>query len=314
MSRGIDCSIIIVSWNTREMTRECLTSVFQNMDTSSCEVIVIDNASSDKSAEMISDSFPDVKIIQNSENTGFSKANNQGINISSGRKILLLNTDTIIKGDVISNSVTWLDAHPDVGAMGCRVLNTDGTVQRTCSMYPSLLNLALLTSGLWKLPWPRFLGRGQMTHWNRDSEREVEVISGCYLLVRRDVIDQIGLLDETFFFFGEETDWCRRMREADWALMFAPVGEIIHHGGGSAKKLNHRRDILLSEAMIHLHKKHGGVIQAAIAYAIVLAFNISRAIFWTLADLIVHSNHTAERAQHFRHVFRGSRQIWSGLK
>ncbi|MFU8772087.1 MAG: glycosyltransferase family 2 protein, partial [Anaerolineales bacterium] len=235
-------SIIIVNWNTREMLQSCLESVVVDSGELAFEVIVIDNASEDGSADMIADDFPQAQLVRNMRNVGFAAANNQGLEIASGRHILLLNSDTIVHGDVLERSVEWLDAHPTVAAMGCRVLNTDGTVQRTCSMYPSLLNQVLLTTGLWKLRWPRFLGRSQITHWNRDTEREVEVISGCYMLVRRSVIDEVGLLDEDFFFFGEETDWCRRMRNAGWRLMFAPVGEITHHGGGSVKKLNHRRD------------------------------------------------------------------------
>lgn len=306
----MDLSIIVASWNTRKMTHECLDSVFRNLGELSCEVIVVDNASTDGSADMIATDFPQVILVRNPDNVGFASANNQAVRIAVGRQILLLNTDTIVRKDVLSASVVWLDAHADVGAMGCRVLNTDETVQMTCAMYPSLLNLLLLTSGAWKLRWPRMLGRGQMTHWQRDSEREVEMITGCYLLVRREVIDQIGLLDEAFFFFGEETDWCQRMREAGWKLMFAPVGEIIHHGGGSVKQLNHRRDVMLSQATVLLHKKHAGMIGAVAAFIVLTIFNGSRAIFWTIVTVFKRNQKTTGRARHFRAVFKDSRQIW----
>ena len=304
-------SIIIVNWNTREMLRECLASVFAGLDARCpAEVIVIDNASEDGSPGMVAADFPQARLIRNAENRGFAAANNQGFAVAQGRHVLLLNSDTIVHGEVLARSVDWLDAHPDVAAMGCRVLNTDGTVQRTCSMYPSLLNQVLLTSGLWKLRWPRFLGRGQIGHWNRDSEREVEVISGCYMLVRRRVIDEVGPLDEDFFFFGEETDWCRRMRDAGWRLMFAPVGEITHHGGGSVKKLNDRRDVMLSAAIIRLHRKHGGRPAAMAAFAIIAAFNGSRAVFWSLCSPFTNRVGTRERATHFRAVFRQSLRTW----
>ncbi len=306
----MDLSIVIVNWNTREMTADCLQSVFDGLGALSAEVIVVDNASDDGSAEMVAERFPQAILIRNTENRGFAAANNQGFTIARGRQVLLLNSDTLVHGDVLPASVAWLDAHPDAGAMGCRVLNTDGTVQLTCSRYPSILNLLLLTSGLAKFSRPAFLGRYQMRDWARDSTRDVEVISGCYLLVRRSVIDQVGGLDEAFFFFGEETDWCRRMRDAGWKLMFAPVGEITHHGGGTVKRLNHRRDVMLSEATVRLHRKHGGRAAALAAFVILLVFNASRALFWTAASVMARGGRAPERGRHFRAVVAQSARTW----
>jgi GT2 family glycosyltransferase len=309
---NLQLSTIIISWNTREMLQACLDSVFAHSEGLAFEVIVVDNASDDGSADMVADTFPAVRLIRNTRNVGFAAANNQGFAIASGRHVLLLNSDTIVHGDVLKKSVEWLDMHPKVAAMGCRVLNTDGTVQNTCSMYPSLLNQILLTSGLSRLPWPRFLGRYQMADWKRDVEREVEVISGCYLLVRKSVIDEIGPLDEAFFFFGEETDWCKRMRDAGWSLMFAPVGEITHHGGGSVKKLNDKRDVMLSEAIIRLHRKHSGYVGAMMVFLVIMLFNGSRAIFWSLTNTLASSTRAQERSRHFRAVFCQSLDTWPG--
>lgn len=304
-----DLSIVIVNWNTIDLLSDVLQSVYDNPAGIRSEVIVIDNASTDGSADMVTRAFPRAILIRNTDNRGFAAANNQGFELATGRHILLLNSDTVVLGDVLGASVRYLDAHPDVGAMGCRVLNPDGSMQRTCSMWPSLLNLALLTSGLWKLRRPRaaarFLGRYQMAGWERDSERPVEVISGCYLMLRREVMEQIGPLDETFFFFGEETDWCRRMREAGWRLMFAPVGEIIHHGGASARKLNHRRDLLLTDAMVRLHRKHDGRLAGVTVWAMLFGFNLSRAVFWGGIALLGQKAAYKERARHFRNVVTG---------
>lgn len=300
-----DLSIVVVNWNTIDLLRDALASVFDNPGGVRAEVIVIDNASADGSADMVAEHFPQAILIRNTENRGFAAANNQGFLVATGRHILLLNSDTVVLGGVLGASVRYLDAHPRVGAMGCRVLNPDRTMQPTCSMWPSLLNLVLLTSGLWKRRWPRFLGRYQMADWPRDSERSVESITGCYLMLRREVYEQIGPLDEAFFFFGEETDWCRRMREAGWELKFAPVGEIIHHGSVSARKLNHRRDLLLTEAMVRLHRKHGGALAAAAAWTILFSFNASRAAFWTLRAIVQRRPANAERARHFRKVVAG---------
>ena len=307
--RSPDLSIVVVNWNTRGMLRDCLASVRDGLGDLPAEVIVIDNASEDGSADMVASEFPEIVLIRNAENRGFAAANNQGFAVARGRHVLLLNSDTIVHGDVLARSVAWLDERPEVGAMGCRVLNTDGTVQLTCSMYPSILNQLLQASGLWKLRWPPFLGRYLMTDWQRDSERHVETISGCYLLVCRQVIEEVGVLDEAFFFFGEETDWCRRMRDAGWRLVFAPVGEITHHGSVSARKLNHRRDIMLSAALVRLHRKHGGVVPAALAWLIAGIFNGSRAVFWTLRRAL-GDRQAAERARHFRGVVANLRDAW----
>lgn len=299
-----DLSIVIVEWNTIDLLRDCLRSVYDNCGGIDIEVIVVDNASVDGSPEMVEAEFPQVIQIRNTDNRGFAAANNQGFELCTGRHILLLNSDTYVLGNVLKQSVSYLDANPNVGAMGCRVLNPDRTMQRTCSMWPRLLDLFFMSSGLWKLKRPRVFGRYQMTHWQRNTERDVEVISGCYLMLRRSVLEQVGPLDEDFFFFGEETDWCRRMRDAGWRLMFAPVGEIVHYGSASARKLNHRRDLMLTDATIRLHRKHGGAVAATTAWAILFGFNLSRAAFWSLRSA-TRAAGASDRARHFRNVVFG---------
>ncbi|NOD36580.1 MULTISPECIES: glycosyltransferase family 2 protein [unclassified Ruegeria] len=307
-------SIIIVNWNTAKLLNDCLTSVFASYDSTFMEVIVIDNGSDDNSCDIVRKFFPNVILQQNTQNVGFAAANNQGFQLAKGRFVLLLNSDTLVHGDVLKKSVEWLDAHSDVAAMGCKVLNADGTTQLTCSQYPSILNLILLTSGLWKAPWPRFLGKFQLTYWNRDCEKDVEIISGCYFLIRKEVIDTVGSLDEEFFFYGEETDWCRRIRKAGWRLAFAPVGKITHFGGGSVKKLHYRKDIMLSESVVRLHKKHGGLLAAYSAYLILLTFNSSRALYWNIKYLVRNRNNSKDKATHFRKVLLHSKDIWPATK
>lgn len=309
-ARGsMDLSIVIVSWNTREMLADCLGSVFGNLGALECEVFVVDNASEDGSPEMVARDFPQARLIRNTANLGFAAANNQAMELMCGEYVLLLNSDTIVHGDVLEQSRSYLEAHPRVGVMGCRVHNTDGSLQITCSRFPSLLNLALLTSGLWKLGWPAFLDRYQMTRWDRTDARPVEVVSGCYMYLRKAAMDQVGLLDESFFFFGEETDWCRRFADAGWELHFAPVGVITHHGGGSVRRLSYRRDVMLTEGMIRLHRKHGGIAGAAACWALLMGFNLSRAVFWSAARLVRYKG-AAERAQHFRSVVGATLTLW----
>jgi len=309
---SVTLSIIVVNWNTRDLLRDCLASVFSNLGGLVAEVIVVDNGSDDGSQALVGTDFPQVRLIKNTENRGFAAANNQGLEVASGKYVLLLNSDTIVLGNVLAGSVRYLDENTDVGAMGCRVLNTDGSMQPTCSRFPTLTNLTLLTTGLWKLPWPAFFDRYQMRRWPRKDERDVEVISGCYFLVRAGVIDEVGVLDEDFFFFGEETDWCRRIAGAGWKLRFAPVGEITHHGGGSVRKLNYKRDLMLSSATVKLHLKHNGKMSGRASWLIVVGFNLSRAVYWTLASGLLRTENTRRKRDHFVCLVRNFHRIWPG--
>lgn len=306
----MDLSIVIVNWNTRELLADCLDSVFANLGDLSAEVLVVDNASADGSADMVAHCFPEVRLIRNADNRGFAAANNQAFELATGRQVLLLNNDTLVHGDVVAASVRYLDEHPEVGAMGCRVENADGSTQFTCSEFPTISNLVIQTLGLNRLRGgPAFLRRYQMLDWDRDDERDVEVISGCYLMIRREVLAEVGVLDEDFFCYGEETDWCRRIAEAGWALRFAPVGRITHYGSGTTRSLNHRRDLMLTEGTVRLHRKHGGLGAALAVWALLLAFNVSRAAFWTLGQLAGRAGF-ADRARHFRTICRDWAQAW----
>lgn len=314
MTNNSALSIIIINWNTIDLLDDCLSSVFNCLDRFDAEVFVVDNASSDGSQKMVKNRYPKAILIENSENVGFAAANNQAIAIAEGKYVLLLNSDTIVHDDVLQCSVGYMDTHDDVGVMGCRVLNTDGTLQPTCSQFPSLLNLILLTTGLWKLSWPAFFDRYQMRNWERKNEREVDVVSGCYMLVRSEAITQVGILDESFFFFGEETDWCKRFQNAGWKIRFAPVGHITHHGGGSVKKLNFKRDLMLSSATVKLHLKHGGLLHAITAWTILFIFNLTRAVYWLLKSIVNSSETTKERRIHFFMLIKNYYRVWPSDK
>ena len=300
-------AIVIISYNTEQMTRECLASVYENADMDCASVIVVDNDSKDGSVEMIKAEFPDVLLIENKENTGFAAANNQAFEAVDADYFLLLNSDTIVLGDVIGRSLEYLQNHPEVGAFGCRVLNTDRTTQQTCSGFPSLPRLLLKTLGIDRLGiyGDRYLMRG----WDRDDEREVDVITGCYLMTPAPVLRQVGPLDDDFFFYGEETDWCYRCKKAGYRLVFSPVGEIVHHGGGSVKKFNYRRDILLTSGLVRLHKKHSGLLAGITCYLILSVFNFSRAVGYSIpAALQVRT--AQERFVHFFKVTVGLKDAW----
>ncbi len=300
-------AIIIVSFNTAEMTRECLESVYDKIDGQATSVVVVDNNSEDESVDVIKEHFPDVHLIENKDNVGFAAANNQAFEVVEADYVLLLNSDTIVLGDVIEKSLGYLEQNPNVGAFGCRVLNTDRTTQQTCTGYPTLFRLLIKTLGLDRsgvVP-DHYL----MRSWDRDDERDVDVISGCYLMIPTPVLQQVGPLDDSFFFYGEETDWCHRCKVAGFRLVFSPVGEIIHHGSGSAKKLSYRRDILLTSGLIRLHKKHSGLPAALLCFLVLGLFNSSRALgYGVLSALRVRG--ARPRFDHFFKVTLNLRDTW----
>ena len=305
-----ELTIIIVNWNTAEMTCACLASIDLNNAVLPIEIILIDNGSTDGSVGKIKASFPYVQVIENSTNRGFAAANNQGFDIAKGTYVLALNSDTVILGDVLQRSVRYMEQNPNVGAMGCRVLNSDRSLQYTCGGYPTLPNLFFLLTGLSRLTWPTFLDQYLLRRWDRSNELQVDVISGCYLLLRKSVLEKIGKFDEDFYFFGEETDLCYRIGKAGWKLMFAPVGEIIHHGSGSMRRYDFRRDLMLSSAIIKLQQKHGGTFPAAIALSMVWAFNLSRFLVYGLASLVSPKKSILERREHFLNLTRNWLKIW----
>ena len=283
----LDVSIIIVSWNTRDILRDCLESVYKQSENIEFEVIVVDNDSADGSAETVKKDFPQVILVENSENRGFAAANNQGMAVAAGRYFLLLNSDTIILDNAISKVVSFADNHLEAAVVGCRVLNPDKTLQPTCFMFPSLLNMILSSTYLYKLfPRSKFFGRESMTWWNRDDTREVDVVTGCFMLVRREAIEQVGLMDERFFMYGEETDWCYRFKKAGWKVVFAPVGEIIHLGGQST--LQERSDMIvqLRLSILKFLRKHHSRLAYGIACFLTVLFFAIRVPFWTFLSLL----------------------------
>lgn len=301
----MDLSVIIVNWNGVDILRDCLASVFENLGGASTEVLVVDNASTDGSADMVEREFTRGRLIRNVENRGFAAANNQAFREARGRYVLLLNSDTVVLGDVFQRSVDYMDAHLDVGAMGCRVLNPDRTMQPTCFRYPSLLNLALWATGLTALPG-RFFGRERFRGWNRDTERDVDVVTGCYLMIPREVIAQVGLLDENFFFFGEETDWCRRISQAGWKVRFAPVGEIIHIGNASGEGLGSQRALMLAAGLVRYQRKHSGVFVAFASALLLAAGNLGLALRYRLRSLFRNNEELRTLASHHWVVARKS--------
>jgi GT2 family glycosyltransferase len=308
----MDVSILIVNWNTKRLLSDCLKSVYENAGDVEYEVIVVDNASTDGSQEMIKRDFRQVVLMENQDNRGFAAANNQGMAVAKGRYVLLLNSDTVVLKNAIANTVAFADAHPRAGVVGCRVLNPDRTLQPTCFMYPSILNMLLSSTYLYKLfSRSRFFGREQMTWWDRDDVREVDVVTGCFMLVRREAIEQVGLLDEQFFMYGEETDWCYRFRKSGWAMMFTPEAEIIHYGGQSASHVPVAMTVQLRLSILRFIRKHYGVLSHLAARVLVALFFAVRLPVW-LAVSLVRPGRRAEAVVKMRAYLAGAIGVLSG--
>ncbi len=281
-----DLSVIVVSWNTCSILQQCLKSIYKQIRDIVFEVIVIDNASTDGSVEMIRSEFPGVTLIVNDTNRGFAAANNQGIYVAQGRYILLLNSDTIVLDHANDKVVAFADVHSEAAVVGCRVLNPDRTLQSSCFMFPSILNMLLSTTYLYKLfPKSKFFGRERMTWWDRNDTREVDVVTGCFMLVRREAIDQVGMMDEQFFMYGEETDWCYRFKQAGWEVMFTPAGEIIHLGGQSSKKIATEMALQLRGSILQFINKHRPRWEYVLACLFVWLFCAVRIPFWFVCFL-----------------------------
>lgn len=286
---SLDVSIVIVNWNTRDTLSDCLRSIYEQTNSLDFEVIVIDNASTDGSAEMVKKEFLKVTLIENLQNRGFAAANNQGIAVARGRYVLLLNSDTVVLDKALQKTVSCAEAHPEAAVVGCRVLNPDRTLQPTCFMFPSILNMLLSSTYLYKLfPRSKFFGRERMTWWDRDDVREVDVVTGCFMLVRSKAIEQVGFMDEQFFMYGEETDWCYRFKQAGWKVTFAPVGQIIHFGGLSSKEARVDMLIQLRISILQFMKKHRNWLTYRLACFLVIFFFLVRMPVW--ACIAVLSN------------------------
>ncbi|MDD2465997.1 MAG: glycosyltransferase family 2 protein [Desulfobulbus sp.] len=227
-------SVVIVNWNTQELLRDCLNSLckFQK----GYEVIVIDNASIDGSVEMVKKEFPELILIQNDKNFGFCKATNQGISIAKGKFILLLNSDTVVNPTAIDEVVSFLETHEDSGIAGCKLTYPDGSFQSSCFRFPNLwgnvttyLYLAQIFRTSYLLNWDRYGYKAYV------RPVKVDCVMGSFLMIKKSVIEECGLLDEAYFMFAEETDLCYRAKKAGWSTYFIPSVSIVHNHSGSQK-------------------------------------------------------------------------------
>ncbi len=255
-----DLSIIIVSWNIRDLLLGCLESIYREVNKAEVETFVIDNASADGSPAAVRERFSEVMLIENRINFGFARANNQALNLSKGKYVLLLNPDAQVKEGAIYRLFFFMNQCREAGVAGPQLLNSDGTKQNSIANFPSLAT-ELLNKSLLRWIFPKqFPGKEK----NYSEPIEVESVIGACMIVRRDAIDRVGLLDEDYFLFLEETDWCYRMKRAGWKIYHVPEAEVYHHQGKSAEREKKKAKIEYYRSRYHFFKKNRGSLQSFI--------------------------------------------------
>lgn len=270
-------SIIIVSWNVRELLRACLAALPY-----AAEIIVVDNASSDGSAGMVAEAFPQVHLLANHENRGFTGGNNDGLSAAHGRYVFFLNPDTVVQGDAVAQMLAYLQAHPEVGVVGPQLRYGDGTWQSSRRRFPTLATALCESTPLaWHWPESRnpWAKRYHMTDVPADRVQEVDWLVGAALMTRREVIDRVGGFDEGYFMYSEELDWQRRVKQAGWRIVYLPEAVITHYEGKSSEQATAARHIRFNQSKVRYFRKHHGRLQAEfLRLALLAMFGVEWAV------------------------------------
>ncbi len=294
-------SIIIVSWNTRDLLDACLASVERELTSSfggldHGQVFVVDNASADGSAQMVAEKYTWVKLIANADNKGFAAANNQAFALSGGDFVLMLNPDTEVKSGALKTLIDFFASHPQAAVVAPQLLNSDGSVQRSCRQFPTFVGMLYELIGLSRL-FPASSPRGikfreyKMLDWNHDDERQVDQPEGACLMIKRAVLEQVGTLDEGFFMLFEEVDWCYRVKKAGFEIWFTPRAQVVHHYGQSIKQVKVAMILSSHRGLYrfwHKHYRGGRWWLDAVAYSGLMALAYVRIASYKLKALLSH--------------------------
>jgi len=279
----IDLTVIVVNYNTRDLLATCLQSVATTARALRHEVIVVDNGSGDGSVELVAAQFPRVRLLRNAANRGFAAANNQAIAVSRGRYLLLLNSDAVLLPGAAAALVAHMDAHPGVGVAGAQLLNPDGSFQYSYADFPTLVGEVLLLTRLARLFRP-----STFPSYPPEQSREVrsvDWVNGACLLARRAAVEAVGPLDETYFMYTEETDWCYRMRQSGWGVSYLPQARALHWGSQSARKQPERRRWQVYRSKWLFLRKHRGPAAATAFLAAVRLSAVLKLVVWACTGL-----------------------------
>ncbi len=277
----MDLSIVIVNWNTRDLLSQCLESIFGTTQKANLEIFVVDNGSIDGSGRMVKERFPAVRLIENRRNVGFARANNQALKISEGKYLLLLNPDAQVKGKAIEELISFMEEHSMAGISGAQLLNSNGSRQNSIANFPSLATELLNKSLLRRLFPKKFPGKEKDYY----EPIEVDSVIGACMMVRRQAVDQVGSLDEDYFLFLEETDWCFRMKKAGWKIYHVPQAKVDHLQGKSAEEVKRKARVEYYRSRYHFFRKNRGIGQWLILLIGLLVKLITEFVLTGIANL-----------------------------
>jgi N-acetylglucosaminyl-diphospho-decaprenol L-rhamnosyltransferase len=300
-----DISVVVVGYNTKHLLTPMLAALEASRGDLRLQIIVIDNASQDGSVELLKTEFPNVELLENSINVGFGRANNQALLSARGRYLLLLNPDAFVSKDTLSKTVRFMDEHRRYGVLGVKLVAEDGTLRSCCRNFPTPWNVALNITRL-----DRFFPKTRLVNdmsWDHASVRACDWVPGCYYMVRREVLETVGLFDPRYFMYCEDVDHCRRVREAGWEVVYYPGTQVVHIGGQSAVTFDEPTDsnrevpALLSESfLLYLRKYHGLTGMLAIALVTIL-YDVASAFKQAIQK---DATLAQERLKHARLVFK----------
>ena len=257
-----DLDVLVVNYNTASLLQPMFNALRQSKDTQRTRYLVVDNASADNSLERLASVCPEALQLANHTNVGFGRANNQLVEHLQGKYALLLNTDAFVAADTLSKTLEYMEAHPDCGVLGVRLVGREGDLQPSCRYFPTPLNVFLARTGLERF-FPGVKKVDDMT-WDHDSVRECDWVPGCYYLIRREVIDKVGLFDPRYFLYYEEVDHCKRVKQAGWKVVYYPHTTVVHIGGESAKSVDELNTasrqipkLQIESELLYFRKHHG---------------------------------------------------------
>lgn len=305
-----DLTIVIVSWNCRDYLVGCLESIRMAAPHGTFKISVVDNCSDDGTIEVVRRDFPEVLLIANKENVGFAAANNQAIRASRSRYILLLNPDAAVMPGTVDGLVAFMDSHPDVSAAGPTLLNTDGTVQRTGVRFPTNWNILCETLFLDRIfAESKIFGRHKEVYMDSTKPREVDFVHGAALIARRKAVEKIGGLDEGFFMYFEETDWCWRMKTEGGKVFYTAGKGIAHHGGSETGHFDERRLVHYHASLIRFYRKHYSSLRLVMLRPLLVLRSVIRIMVWGAVYLVKPDRRGAANS-----CMRGySRVLWMAL-
>lgn len=282
----LDLSIIIVNWNTQELLADCIVSLQETIHNVSYDIWVVDNASSDGSVDMVRRRFPSVKLIVNTDNEGFARANNRAMAQSTGRYMLLFNSDALATPGAVEALLHLADQQPGAGIVGAHLVNADGSFQASHTAFPTLGREFLILSGLGR----KLHGYWYPSHAANEDKGAVAVdyVEGACLLVRRTAYNAVGGLDEGYFMYAEEVDWCFTMQRQGWQVWYEPAARVIHLGGGSSRNRRTAREADLYRSRVRFFRKHRGAAAATALKGLIVGITFFKLMAHTVLRRVSH--------------------------